>query len=75
VKRAAVAILLLAAAAITHAADKYAPADGTLADALQWLTVQTACVGQYNMVHENPRQIVLYDPVARGQHTTMFNGV
>jgi tetratricopeptide (TPR) repeat protein len=31
-----------------HAADKYAPAGNTLADALQWLAVQTACLGQYS---------------------------
>jgi tetratricopeptide (TPR) repeat protein len=44
-----VAVLLLAGLTFTHAADKYAPRGNTLADALQWLAVQTACVGQYNM--------------------------
>jgi tetratricopeptide (TPR) repeat protein len=43
------AVLLLAGLTFAHAADLYAPVGNTLADALQWLAVQTACMGQYNM--------------------------
>jgi tetratricopeptide (TPR) repeat protein len=38
-----------AAGASPRTRPSYAPAGNTLADALQWLTVQTACVGIYNM--------------------------
>lgn len=40
--------LLLAGLPFAHA-DKYAPVGNTLADALQWLAVQTACLGEYSM--------------------------
>jgi tetratricopeptide (TPR) repeat protein len=142
-------MLLLTGLTFAHAADKYAPTGNTLADALQWLAIQTACVGQYSMaftgdyVSKDPqdhyqvtdireyfaflaenssrrtrvptfygicfdyaksaydditassnyygklgvkewyivadgdtsKQIVLYDPVARGQQTILMNGV
>jgi tetratricopeptide (TPR) repeat protein len=49
-KKSAITVLLLAAAAIAQAADKYTPLGGnSLANELQWLTAQTACAGQYNM--------------------------
>jgi tetratricopeptide (TPR) repeat protein len=138
--------LLLAGLTFAHATDKYAPAGNTLAEALQWLAVQTACLGEYGMAftgdftrpdprdnyrpndireylarqsgnrtsirtiygicfdyaqyaynvisdsrnyyaglgvkawyiagtHENPRQMVLYDPVPQGQHDVAQNGV
>jgi tetratricopeptide (TPR) repeat protein len=41
-------VLLLAGLTFAYAADKYAPTGNTLTDALQWLAVQTACVGQYS---------------------------
>jgi tetratricopeptide (TPR) repeat protein len=47
-KKRVIAILLLAGVTFVHA-DKYAPSGNTLADMLQWLAVQTACMGQYNM--------------------------
>jgi tetratricopeptide (TPR) repeat protein len=142
-------VLLLAGLTFIHAADKYAPVGNTLTDALQWLAVQTACIGRYIMAYtgdfstedpqdyyqtsaireylyqqaagrtstptfegicfdyaqaaynaitasrsyyegkgmkrgewyiaatweNNPNVIRLFDPVARGQHTTQFNGV
>ncbi|MDR2434430.1 MAG: tetratricopeptide repeat protein [Treponema sp.] len=145
-KLTSVALLLLTGLAFIHAADKYAPAGNTLADALQWLAVQTACLGEYSMAftgdftqsdprdnyrpndireylarqsgnrtsirtiygicfdyaqyayniisdsrsyytglgvrqwyiagtHGNSRQMVLYDPVPRGQHDLEQNGV
>jgi tetratricopeptide (TPR) repeat protein len=41
---------LLILTACIYAADKYSPPGGnSLADELQWLTVQTACAGMYNM--------------------------
>jgi tetratricopeptide (TPR) repeat protein len=43
------AALALVSAAGAFGADKFAPAGTTLAAELQWLAVQTACVGQYNM--------------------------
>jgi hypothetical protein len=49
-KKGTITVILLAAAAITHAADKYTPLAGnSLAGELQWLPVQTACAGMYNM--------------------------
>ncbi|MDR1326259.1 MAG: tetratricopeptide repeat protein [Treponema sp.] len=42
-------VLLLAGLTFAHATDKYAPAGNTLADALQWLAVQTASLGEYGM--------------------------
>jgi tetratricopeptide (TPR) repeat protein len=42
-------VLLLAGLTCVRAADKYAPAGSTLADALQWLAVQTACLSAYGM--------------------------
>jgi hypothetical protein len=42
------ALLLLVTA--FAAADKYAaPSAGSLSDELQWLAIQTACIGQYSM--------------------------
>jgi tetratricopeptide (TPR) repeat protein len=49
-KKGTITVLLLAATAVTHAADKYAPLGGnSLANELQWLAARTACAGQYNM--------------------------
>jgi Tfp pilus assembly protein PilF len=47
-KRCVGVLLLLTGLASAHAADKYIPAGNTLADVLQWLAVQTACLGEYN---------------------------
>jgi hypothetical protein len=41
--------LLLVSPVFSFAADKFAPAGNTLAAELQWLTLQTACVCQYNL--------------------------
>jgi hypothetical protein len=49
-KRFITVLLLLVSAALAFAADKYVPLGGnSLANELQWLAIQTACVGQYNM--------------------------
>jgi tetratricopeptide (TPR) repeat protein len=47
----AVVVLFQAVCAFdTFAADKYAPLGGnSFANELQWLAIQTACIGQYNM--------------------------
>ncbi|MDR2109675.1 MAG: hypothetical protein LBP32_00040, partial [Spirochaetaceae bacterium] len=150
-KKRLLAVLLFITTAFVHAADKYAPQGNSLADALQWLAVQTACLGEYGMaftgdftqadprdtyrpndireylanqarqsggrtsiqtvygicfnyaqaaydlirdnqsyyeskgmkrggfyiagVHQNPRQMVLYNPVPQGRHDTEQNGV
>jgi hypothetical protein len=42
-------VMLLVSAAFAFGADKFTPAGDTLATELQWLAVQTACVGQYNI--------------------------
>jgi tetratricopeptide (TPR) repeat protein len=42
-------VILLVSATLAFGADKFAPAGTTLAAELQWLAVQTACVGQYNI--------------------------
>ncbi|MDR1506838.1 MAG: tetratricopeptide repeat protein [Treponema sp.] len=48
-KRCISVLLLLAGLASVHAADKYAPAGNSLADAMQWLAVRTACLSEYGM--------------------------
>jgi tetratricopeptide (TPR) repeat protein len=48
-KKLTTVVLLLIGLIYVHAADRYAPAGSTLADALQWLAVQTACLGEYGM--------------------------
>jgi tetratricopeptide (TPR) repeat protein len=46
---AVIVVLLLVTTIFAFAADKYAPQGNTLADAIQWLAVQTACLGEYGM--------------------------
>ena len=49
-KRFIMVVLLLVSVACAFAADKYAHLGGnSLANELQWLAIQTACIGQYNM--------------------------
>jgi hypothetical protein len=47
-KKRLITVLLLITTVFAYATDKYAPAGNTLADALQWLAVQTACLGLYS---------------------------
>jgi hypothetical protein len=46
-KKIAIAVLLLVSAAFAVAADKFAFDADSLPDELQWLALQTTCVGQY----------------------------
>ena len=78
-KKGTIMVLLLAAAVITHAADKYAPPGGnSLAGELQWLAVQTACTGQYNNAQEGNYTISdpedNYQPGDIREYLTKLNG-
>jgi hypothetical protein len=78
-KKGAIIVLLLAAPALTHAADKYAPLGGnSLADELQWLAAQIACVGQYNMAQTGDYSIGdpqdYYRPADIREYLTRLSG-
>jgi tetratricopeptide (TPR) repeat protein len=59
-KRNTIAVFLLVSAVFARAADKYTPPGGALVEELQWLAIQTACVGQYNNAQAG--NYTLHDP-------------
>ncbi|MDR2178579.1 MAG: tetratricopeptide repeat protein [Treponema sp.] len=78
-KRNTIAAMLLVIAASIHAADKYAPLGGSsLANELQWLSIQTACTGQYNMAQTGDYSIGdpqdYYTPADIREYLTELSG-